>query len=490
MQTMDAVGSGPGASPPRGRTGSPSRWSRGPGARRASGRGRRRGGRGCPSRRALIAATGRGSRPRRRRRRGADRRAGRGRSLAAWPGERSSCGSRQSRPARSPWRRRTSWMPGDAAGERVAGVEERGVRVGELVPQGEEAVHAPLVASARRDRISSRRATASLRPDRPLAEEAARRSDTRAPAAEVEIGQEVGHDRVVVPGVEGDLARATALGQGPRHVEGRVAVEGRHLDRDHRRRSPGSRARRRSRGRGRRPRAAGRSRRGGSRRRRAGSARAARRYVASRRAARLRRPGVVAEVAGELGLRERLRRGAADPRDLRRAAARSPPRGRAPTSTARASTGRSSADLADRELRRVHAHRDAARPRVAVVAGERHLPPLVELAVRGQGERVGGDHAPRAGAWPRIARSESAIGPLELRGLAEAAPARLDPARRPLDEPVERDLGLPEPRHGTSDESAEQGHRAFRRPRSTGARPKRCTEALGEHRARTGPRAR
>ena len=41
----------------------------------------------------------------------------RGRSPAAWPGLRLSSGSRHQMPSSRPWRRSTSWQPGDAAGE-------------------------------------------------------------------------------------------------------------------------------------------------------------------------------------------------------------------------------------------------------------------------------------------------------------------------------------------------------------------------------------
>src|SRR5947209_631573 len=53
-----------------------------------------------------------------------------------------------------------------------------------------------------------------------------------APVAPGEGGDEVGHDRVVVARVEGDVG-AAARGQGAGDVERRVAIEGGHLDGHH-----------------------------------------------------------------------------------------------------------------------------------------------------------------------------------------------------------------------------------------------------------------
>ena len=97
-------------------------------------------------------------------------------------------------------------MPGDAAGEAVAGVEERGVGVGELLAEGEQ-VEAPLRPSAGTPCTSSssstaRRVQTAHWPRRPPDE-----ADRARPRAEVEVGEQVGHDRVVVAGVERDLAR-------------------------------------------------------------------------------------------------------------------------------------------------------------------------------------------------------------------------------------------------------------------------------------------
>ena len=65
---------------------------------------------------------------------------------------------------------------------------------------------------------------------------------------------------------------------------------------------------------------------------------------------------------------------------------------------ARSSTGRVEADVrpVDRELRRVHADREASGPRVEVVAGQRPLVPLVEPEAAVERERVRRDHAPAA----------------------------------------------------------------------------------------------
>jgi hypothetical protein len=48
--------------------------------------------------------------------------------------------------------------------------------------------------------------------------------------------------------------------------------------------------------------------------------------------------------------------------------------------------------IADRELRRMHANRDASGASVAIVAGQRHLSALVELARFSESERMSRDH--------------------------------------------------------------------------------------------------
>ena len=87
---------------------------------------------------ALRPASARGSPPRRRRRRARGRGGRRGRSPPAWPGLRSSAGSRHQRPSSRPWRRSTSWQPAMTPCERVRDVEEGGVAVGDRAVEREQ----------------------------------------------------------------------------------------------------------------------------------------------------------------------------------------------------------------------------------------------------------------------------------------------------------------------------------------------------------------
>src|SRR5688500_7597258 len=63
----------------------------------------------------------------------------------------------------------------------------------------------------------------ALRPDGPLAKQAAGKVE-RAAVAGGEWCQQVGHDRVIVPGVKRDVI-APAVGERARDVEGAVAIE-------------------------------------------------------------------------------------------------------------------------------------------------------------------------------------------------------------------------------------------------------------------------
>src|SRR5207244_10646610 len=89
---------------------------------------------------------------------------------------------------------------------------------------------------------------------------------------------------------------------------------------------------------------------------------------------------------------------------------------------------------------------------------------------------------PRRRASPTAARradsgSETAIDALELRGLAEAAAAALDPVRRPLDQALERDLGRAQQRHALGG-VAEEREGSFRALQARSAAEARG-EALG-----------
>ena len=72
----------------------------------------------------------------------------------------------------------------------------------------------------------------ALGPDRPLSQQAAHK--VRGAVAEAELGKQIGHDVVVVSGIEGDLGAAPAMRHRAQHFHGLVTVEGRNLDRDDR----------------------------------------------------------------------------------------------------------------------------------------------------------------------------------------------------------------------------------------------------------------
>src|SRR5260370_36277071 len=95
--------------------------------------------------------------------------------------------------------------------------------------------------------------------------------------------------------------------------------------------------------------------------------------------------------------------------------------------------------------------------------------------------------------WPsprnaaRARRSKAAIGRLEVRGLAEAAPATGHPARGPLDEAIERDLGRTQ--EGQAERRVAQerrrSFRAFEASRPSEADAEALREAPRRHRLGT-----
>jgi hypothetical protein len=74
--------------------------------------------------------------------------------------------------------------------------------------------------------------------------------------------------------------------------------------------------------------------------------------------------------------------------------------------------------VADRELGRVHAHRESSRAGIEVVPGERALASLVDGAIGGEGERMGRDDLARQEVCAQRDHSEAPVAPLEARGLA------------------------------------------------------------------------
>src|SRR5262245_39018743 len=52
-----------------------------------------------------------------------------------------------------------------------------------------------------------------------------------SPGADPKLGQQIGHDVVVVAGVKRDFVMSAAVGQGARHIQGPVTIERRDLHR-------------------------------------------------------------------------------------------------------------------------------------------------------------------------------------------------------------------------------------------------------------------
>ena len=151
-------------------------------------------------------------------------------------------------------------------------------------------------------------------------------------------------------------------------------------------------------------------------------------------------------------------------------------------SAASASTGARQPVLriANRELRGVHAHRDAARAGGHVVARERALVPLVERARSGERERMRGDHDARARDGSRRSRhaQNAPVALFEVRRLAEQRSARAAPTRPPTRAAWRR--------HGRRAEQRMRARRVAEQrvrrlaPVNDGARARQLAEARGE----------
>ena len=102
--------------------------------------------------------------------------------------------------------------------------------------------------------------------------------------------------------------------------------------------------------------------------------------------------------------------------------------------------------IANGELRRVHADRQAAGSGRGVVARQRALPALVEPAVAVKGQRMRGNDPAvlkrRANAGREACSSESAAARFEVRRLAETVAAAPHPVGGPSDQPRDVDARL------------------------------------------------
>ena len=210
-----------------------------------------------------------------------------------------------------------------------------------------------------------------------------KRTVTGAPSRiDGERRDQVEHDVVVVAGVERDAVLGAGVDDAAHHVERAVAIERRDLDRDDVVDRGEARARTTPAARARRPPAADRSRPAGSPRRPPRNASISSSSLAPFMRGEAEQAGVVAEAAREPRLGTRLL-------GARRKRRRPCTSGRLASMSRAVSTASSQhrlvqADLADRELRRVHADREPAGAGVEVVAGQRALAPLVEPALGGR----------------------------------------------------------------------------------------------------------
>ena len=121
---------------------------------------------------------------------------------------------------------------GDAAGEMVCGIEERGVGVGDFHGASHQIV---------RDGLAANRGAVTfgvqldrpVRPDRPMAEQAAHDAalDPFSIHGETERREEVQHDVVVVASIKGYVV-AAGFRNCANHIEGLVTIERRDFDGD------------------------------------------------------------------------------------------------------------------------------------------------------------------------------------------------------------------------------------------------------------------
>ena len=138
-------------------------------------------------------------------------------------------------PSSSPWRRSTSWQPGDAAVERRCATSKKAAlqSVTRAVERQQVGGHGAGGRARRwqRSRISTAvRVQTDQWPSRPPTKRS-------SPASVPERHGQVEHDVVVVAGVERDPSWRPPLGDAVDDVERPVAVERRDLDRRRRSRS-------------------------------------------------------------------------------------------------------------------------------------------------------------------------------------------------------------------------------------------------------------
>jgi hypothetical protein len=305
----------------------------------------------------------------------------------------------------------------------VGDVEERGVAVGDARIQRQQCG----LGDAGIDRAvdTLEQLDGAARPHAPVPEQAAADAhrDALAAARHHEGLQQVEHDVVVVAGVERDALLGAGGDDTTHHVERAVAVEGRHLHRHHvvdgREALPEGHRQRDA--------AHRRLQVEADQRHHCGHRRAVRHQFVDRGALHRRQrqhAGVVSMLQRELRLGDGLRRAAGqagdqDHRALRLVAHRL--RGQFQHRAVEAG-------FADRELRGVHAHRQAAGAGGEVVACQRTLAPRIEPARRVQRQRVRRNHGAAPQQREHLIRQVGPVSGHQGNSLGQSASAAGWPA--------------------------------------------------------------
>ena len=121
---------------------------------------------------------------------------------------------------------------GNATGETIGGVEERGIRVGQFHIATQH-FRGNRIAGLDDATALGVEFDGPLRPDRPMAEQAADKAPLNCPASHVEAKgrQQIHDDIVIVACIERDVF-AVRFGDGADDLDGLVAIEWRDLDGD------------------------------------------------------------------------------------------------------------------------------------------------------------------------------------------------------------------------------------------------------------------
>src|SRR5882724_6277571 len=112
----------------------------------------------------------------------------------------------------------------DAAAKFVRRIEECGVRICDLLCQGQEIARNFCTGCFHRRKLRY----GALRPHRPMSQEAS--YDAHFRTAKIILGEQVEQNVVIVAGIECDLTGASRVGDGSYDVDSLVTIEGCNLD--------------------------------------------------------------------------------------------------------------------------------------------------------------------------------------------------------------------------------------------------------------------